>query len=103
MLCKAMVFATSRLTLSIFEPPSAETDVSCISLCHHHSKVFARMQDNVNRSATEVRTAVSRSGGKMADVGSVLFNFSRQVLEIRYNGVMLDSYFACLQQKHILK
>ena len=38
------------------------------------------LTDNVNRSATEVRTAVTKAGGKMADSGSVLFNFQRQGL-----------------------
>jgi transcriptional/translational regulatory protein YebC/TACO1 len=33
-----------------------------------------------NRSASEVRTAVTKSGGKMADPGSVLFNFQRSGL-----------------------
>ena len=32
------------------------------------------------RSATDVRTAVIKTGGKMADSGSVLFNFRRQGL-----------------------
>ena len=39
------------------------------------------MTDNVNRTAAEVRQAVSKGGlGKMADGGSVLFNFKRQGL-----------------------
>lgn len=35
------------------------------------------LTDNLNRSASEVRAAVTRAGGKMADPGSVLFNFQR--------------------------
>lgn len=35
------------------------------------------LTDNVNRSATDVRTAIVKAGGKMADSGSVLFNFQR--------------------------
>ena len=35
------------------------------------------LTDNANRSATEVRTAVMRGGGKMADPGSVAFSFRR--------------------------
>ena len=36
------------------------------------------LTDNLNRSASEVRSAVQKAGGKMADPGSVLFNFTRQ-------------------------
>ncbi|CAL5229087.1 g12345 [Coccomyxa viridis] len=36
------------------------------------------LTDNVNRSATDVRTAIVKGGGKMADSGSVLFNFQRR-------------------------
>jgi transcriptional/translational regulatory protein YebC/TACO1 len=39
--------------------------------------IIEALTDNVNRTAAEVRTAVSKNGGKMADSGSVLFNFSR--------------------------
>ncbi|KAK9812773.1 hypothetical protein WJX72_003451 [[Myrmecia] bisecta] len=42
--------------------------------------VMECLTDNVNRSATDVRNAVTRTGGKMADPGSVLFNFQRQGL-----------------------
>lgn len=35
------------------------------------------LTDNANRSAMEVRTVVQRNGGKMADAGSVAFNFKR--------------------------
>ena len=34
----------------------------------------------MNRSASEVRTAITKSGGKVADPGSVLFNFERRGL-----------------------
>jgi len=40
--------------------------------------VIEILTDNLNRSAMTVRTAVLKSGGKMADPGSVLFNFARQ-------------------------
>ena len=36
------------------------------------------LTDNLNRAAMTVRTAVTKSGGKMADPGSVLFNFERR-------------------------
>lgn len=36
------------------------------------------LTDNKNRSATEVRTAMSRNGGNMADPGSVAYNFERK-------------------------
>jgi YebC/PmpR family DNA-binding regulatory protein len=39
--------------------------------------IIEALTDNVNRTAAEVRTAVTKSSGKMADSGSVLFNFSR--------------------------
>ncbi len=35
------------------------------------------LTDNLNRSASEVRAAVMKAGGKMADPGSVMFNFQR--------------------------
>ena len=39
----------------------------------------AGLTDNVNRTAAEVRQAVNKGGlGKIADGGSVLFNFKRQ-------------------------
>ncbi|GAB4818860.1 hypothetical protein N2152v2_005906 [Parachlorella kessleri] len=47
--------------------------------------VIECLTDNVNRSASEVRTAIIKSGGKVADPGSVLFNFQRQGL------VMVDA------------
>ncbi|WP_309069113.1 YebC/PmpR family DNA-binding transcriptional regulator [Microbacterium sp.] len=36
------------------------------------------LTDNKNRAAAEVRTAVTRNGGNMADPGSVSFNFERK-------------------------
>jgi transcriptional/translational regulatory protein YebC/TACO1 len=36
------------------------------------------LTDNLNRAAAETRTAVGKGGGKMADSGSVLFNFERK-------------------------
>jgi YebC/PmpR family DNA-binding regulatory protein len=36
------------------------------------------LTDNKNRAATEVRVAVSRNGGNMADPGSVSYMFSRK-------------------------
>ncbi|MYM20112.1 YebC/PmpR family DNA-binding transcriptional regulator [Brevibacterium sp. 5221] len=41
------------------------------------------LTDNRNRAASEVRVAVTRNGGSMADPGSVAFNFSRRgVVEV---------------------
>ncbi|KAL3140787.1 hypothetical protein ABBQ32_005331 [Trebouxia sp. C0010 RCD-2024] len=40
--------------------------------------VMECLTDNLNRSASEVRAAVQKAGGKMADPGSVMFNFQRQ-------------------------
>lgn len=36
------------------------------------------LTDNKNRAAAEVRTALSRNGGTLADPGSVAFNFARK-------------------------
>ena len=36
------------------------------------------LTDNKNRAAAEVRTAMSRNGGNMADPGSVAYNFHRK-------------------------
>src|SRR5690625_2109474 len=36
------------------------------------------LTDNRNRAATEVRLAVTRNGGTMADPGSVAYNFNRK-------------------------
>ncbi len=36
------------------------------------------LTDNKNRAAAEVRTALSRNGGTLADPGSVAYNFSRK-------------------------
>ncbi|WP_029144215.1 YebC/PmpR family DNA-binding transcriptional regulator [Microbacterium luticocti] len=36
------------------------------------------LTDNKNRAAAEVRTALSRNGGNLADPGSVSYNFSRK-------------------------
>ncbi len=35
------------------------------------------LTDNLNRASASVRAAVNKAGGKMADPGSVLFNFKR--------------------------
>ena len=36
------------------------------------------LTDNRNRAATEVRTALTRNGGSMADPGSVSYLFNRK-------------------------
>lgn len=49
------------------------------------------LSDNVNRSASEVRAAVTKSGGKMAEQGSVAFNFKRQgVVMLQGDGLTED-------------
>lgn len=40
--------------------------------------VIEAATDNKNRTFPEVRTAVTRNGGRMADAGSVLFQFTRK-------------------------
>ncbi|PSC70937.1 putative transcriptional regulatory protein [Micractinium conductrix] len=42
--------------------------------------VIECLTDNVNRSASDVKAAITKGGGKVADPGSVLFNFQRQGL-----------------------
>lgn len=51
------------------------------------------LTDNKNRAAAEVRTALSRNGGTLADPGSVAYNFSRKgVISItKTDGVDEDS------------
>ena len=51
------------------------------------------LTDNVNRAAMSVRSAVTKSGGKMADPGSVLFNFARQGCVVLSGGAE-DEVFA---------
>jgi len=50
------------------------------------------LTDNKNRAAAEVRTAMTRNGGTMADPGSVAYNFSRKgVISItKVDGVTED-------------
>lgn len=50
------------------------------------------LTDNKNRAAAEVRTAMSRNGGTMADPGSVAYNFARKgVISItKVDGVTED-------------
>ncbi|GAQ91772.1 YebC-related [Klebsormidium nitens] len=40
--------------------------------------VVEAFTDNLNRAAANIRDAVKKAGGKMADPGSVLFNFERK-------------------------
>ena len=53
------------------------------------------LTDNKNRAAAEVRTAMSRNGGNMADPGSVAYNFSRK-------GVIRVSAQAGIDEESIL-
>ncbi|MBC9926718.1 MULTISPECIES: YebC/PmpR family DNA-binding transcriptional regulator [unclassified Leucobacter] len=49
------------------------------------------LTDNKNRAAAEVRTAMSRNGGNMADPGSVAYNFTRKgVITIPAEGTTED-------------
>lgn len=38
------------------------------------------LTDNVNRSASDVKAAMTKGGAKPAEPGSVMFNFQRQGL-----------------------
>lgn len=49
------------------------------------------LTDNKNRAAAEVRTAMSRNGGNMADPGSVAYNFARKgVIVVAAEGTTED-------------
>lgn len=49
------------------------------------------LTDNKNRAAAEVRTAMSRNGGNMADPGSVAYNFTRKgVITVPAEGTTED-------------
>lgn len=49
------------------------------------------LTDNKNRAAAEVRTALSRNGGTLADPGSVAYNFSRKgVITVPAQGTTED-------------
>lgn len=49
------------------------------------------LTDNKNRAAAEVRTALSRNGGNLADPGSVAYNFTRKgVIVVASDGTTED-------------
>lgn len=56
------------------------------------------LTDNKNRAAAEVRTAMTRNGGNMADPGSVAYNFSRKgVIRVSaQSGVNEDTILAAV-------
>ncbi|MDQ3825525.1 MAG: YebC/PmpR family DNA-binding transcriptional regulator, partial [Actinomycetota bacterium] len=56
------------------------------------------LTDNRNRAASEVRTAMTRNGGTMADPGSVSFLFSRKgvVIVPQQQGVSEDDVLAAV-------
>ena len=63
--------------------------------------VIECLTDNLNRSANAVRSAVQKSGGKMAEKGSVMFNFNRRGLvfvtdpsaEDKVSGLQREGHF----------
>src|SRR3984893_2625950 len=55
------------------------------------------LSDNRNRAATEVRAAMSRNGGSMADPGSVSYLFSRKgVIVVPKEGATEDDVVAAV-------
>ncbi len=44
------------------------------------------LTDNRNRAATDVRTALTRNGGSLADAGSVAYMFARKGVVIAAQG-----------------
>ncbi|MDR1448582.1 MAG: YebC/PmpR family DNA-binding transcriptional regulator [Candidatus Ancillula sp.] len=52
------------------------------------------LTDNKNRAASEVRTALSKNNGQLADPGSVSYNFSRKgVVIVPADGIEEDAVF----------
>lgn len=55
------------------------------------------LTDNKNRAAAEVRTALSRNGGTLADPGSVAYNFERKgVITVPVEGTSEDDVLAAV-------
>ncbi|HEY0249316.1 MAG TPA: YebC/PmpR family DNA-binding transcriptional regulator [Gryllotalpicola sp.] len=55
------------------------------------------LTDNKNRAAAEVRTAMTRNGGTLADPGSVAYNFSRKgVILVPQEGTTEDDVLAAV-------
>ncbi|MFD1713632.1 YebC/PmpR family DNA-binding transcriptional regulator [Amnibacterium flavum] len=56
------------------------------------------LTDNRNRAAAEVRTAMTRNGGTMADPGSVAYNFSRKgvIAVSKVDGLTEDDVLAAV-------
>ncbi|MGO3885771.1 MAG: YebC/PmpR family DNA-binding transcriptional regulator [Mycetocola sp.] len=55
------------------------------------------LTDNKNRAAAEVRTAMSRNGGTMADPGSVAYNFARKgLIVVQAEGLTEDDVLAAV-------
>ncbi|WP_298228292.1 YebC/PmpR family DNA-binding transcriptional regulator [Gryllotalpicola sp.] len=54
------------------------------------------LTDNKNRAAAEVRTALSRSGGTLADPGSVAYNFTRKGVIVVSEGPSEDDILAAV-------
>ncbi|WP_010524854.1 YebC/PmpR family DNA-binding transcriptional regulator [Nesterenkonia sp. F] len=55
------------------------------------------LTDNRNRAASEVRTAVNRAGGTMADPGSVAYMFQRRgIVTLPKNGMSEDDVLAAV-------
>ena len=55
------------------------------------------LTDNKNRAAAEVRTAMSRNGGTLADPGSVAYNFNRKgVIVVPADGTTEDDVLAAV-------
>lgn len=55
------------------------------------------LTDNKNRAAAEVRTAMTRNGGTMADPGSVAYNFARKgVITVPADAVSEDDVLAAV-------
>uniref|UniRef100_A0A061R912 Duf28-domain-containing protein n=1 Tax=Tetraselmis sp. GSL018 TaxID=582737 RepID=A0A061R912_9CHLO len=55
--------------------------------------VIECLTDNPNRTSSDVKTAVTKGGGKWADSGSVLFNFQRQGVVRVNKGISEEKIF----------
>ena len=61
--------------------------------------LIERLTDNRNRAASEVRIAMTRNGGDMADPGSVSYLFTRKgVVTLEKNGLSEDDVLAAVHE-----
>jgi transcriptional/translational regulatory protein YebC/TACO1 len=57
---------------------SGSSKIQLLALLLNAGFIIEALTDNVNRTAGDVKSAITKAGGKAADSGSVMFNFMRQ-------------------------